>query len=261
VSERKPPFIPRWLEDLGLSQAEHRVLVHLWSHNPGFRPSGPSIARTCRMDGDYVWIIIKELERRGLIERKKAGRNQNTYAMIVPPVTRNDGVTQPDEPPETAGLLSPEMAGLHPPETTGRQSPEMAGCIGMQVQGTNSREPISKLPAEAEYWNTFDKLQKVKAFTTPRTKSLNTRRKEPFWNANWRAGIEKIAASSFATGGGDKGWKATFDWLLKPDSLPKVIEGNYDDRPTSANGPTNQPKALDLSNNRRARSTANRDTE
>ncbi len=43
-------------------------------------------------------------------------------------------------------------------------------------------------------------------------------------------------------------------------SIAKGWQGIFEP-PTSANGPTNQPKALDLSNNRRARSTANRDTE
>jgi hypothetical protein len=92
------------------------------------------------MSEDTVWTAIKELQKRGLIERKKAGRNQNTYVMIVPPVTGNQGVTQSNQSPETRGLLSPEMEGLHPPEIRGLQSPETRGCIGIQSKGTNSRE-------------------------------------------------------------------------------------------------------------------------
>ena len=39
--------------------------------------------------------------------------------------------------------------------------------------------------------------------------------------------FENAEASSFLKGGGDKGWKASFDWIIDEKNFPKVLEGNY----------------------------------
>lgn len=40
--------------------------------------------------------------------------------------------------------------------------------------------------------------------------------------------VRKAAKSDFLKGGGRTGFRATFDWLIKPGNFQKVIEGNYD---------------------------------
>ena len=40
--------------------------------------------------------------------------------------------------------------------------------------------------------------------------------------------FERVASSSFLCGGGDRGWKADYDWLITPDNMQKVLEGKYD---------------------------------
>lgn len=47
----------------------------------------------------------------------------------------------------------------------------------------------------------------------------------------FREVFEIFEASDFLKGGGDKGWKASFDWLMKPDNFRKVMEHQYDERP------------------------------
>ena len=47
-----------------------------------------------------------------------------------------------------------------------------------------------------------------------------------------RTAIDKFAASRFLQGGGDKGWTACFDWFIRPNNFPKVLEGNYDNDKT-----------------------------
>jgi hypothetical protein len=46
----------------------------------------------------------------------------------------------------------------------------------------------------------------------------------------WGGVITRIASSAFCTGTNNRGWRATFDWLLKPDTRMKVLEGKYDTR-------------------------------
>lgn len=47
----------------------------------------------------------------------------------------------------------------------------------------------------------------------------------------FREVFEIFEASDFLKGGGEKGWKASFDWLIKPDNFRKVMEHQYDERP------------------------------
>lgn len=46
----------------------------------------------------------------------------------------------------------------------------------------------------------------------------------------------RISTSDFCRGKNERGWVATFDWLLQPDTAIKVLEGKYDNRgkPTRA---------------------------
>lgn len=46
----------------------------------------------------------------------------------------------------------------------------------------------------------------------------------------WVQVIARINASQFCRGQNDRGWAATFDWLLQPDTAVKVLEGKYDNR-------------------------------
>lgn len=47
--------------------------------------------------------------------------------------------------------------------------------------------------------------------------------------------FSKAEASTFLKGTNGRGWKATFDWLLNPTNMVKVLEGNYDNS-RDANG-------------------------
>jgi hypothetical protein len=51
----------------------------------------------------------------------------------------------------------------------------------------------------------------------------------------WQAAIRRVEASAFCRGANDRGWVATFDWLMANDeNVAKVIEGKYDDRAPGA---------------------------
>jgi hypothetical protein len=42
--------------------------------------------------------------------------------------------------------------------------------------------------------------------------------------------VRKAAASEFLKGNNNRGFQATFDWLIRPTNFQKTIEGNYDNR-------------------------------
>jgi hypothetical protein len=87
------------------------------------------------------------------------------------------------------------------------------------------------LPSEAEFWNSHcESLPAVKHVSKSRAAKLRVRRRDEFWNDHFKEAVDKVMKSSFCRGENDRGWTATFDWLLQPDTLTKIIEGKYDDR-------------------------------
>lgn len=39
--------------------------------------------------------------------------------------------------------------------------------------------------------------------------------------------VENVRNSTFLNGNNSKGWVITFDWFIKPNNFPKVLDGNY----------------------------------
>lgn len=86
-----------------------------------------------------------------------------------------------------------------------------------------------------EVWNqhcgTLSRAQKINLKTKAGQKRARLLRER--WRENpdaefWTDIVKKVAASEFCNGGRDRtGWRATFDWLLKPDTYLKILEGNY----------------------------------
>ena len=81
-----------------------------------------------------------------------------------------------------------------------------------------------------EAWNTLG-LQQVQKLVpdSKRGQMLRSRVNEYGVDAVLQA-IEKIRESDFLKGGGGKDFIITFDWFVKPNNFPKVLEGNYDNR-------------------------------
>lgn len=78
-------------------------------------------------------------------------------------------------------------------------------------------------------WNSLGLSQVTKIMPgTERANLLNKRIKDYGVDKVLEA-IENVRKSTFLTGGGNNGWTATFDWFIKPNNFPKVLDGNYSD--------------------------------
>ena len=82
----------------------------------------------------------------------------------------------------------------------------------------------------ADYFN--EKMQgkeitKIRQLTSARKASIKARLKESSETEIFAA-IDKTSESDFLNGCGNRGFKASFDWLFRPRNYIKVLEGNYD---------------------------------
>ena len=140
------PFIPAWLDDAGLSQAEFRVYCHLCRRADNKKgiawPRADSIARDCIMCKDTVWKVLRSLESKGLIRRlgKPFGK-ANRYRILSPPIGGNEG---PVEQAPIGGNQAPQSA-----EMRGHQSAEMDGWEGSPMKVHQGR--VSNSIAETIY--------------------------------------------------------------------------------------------------------------
>jgi hypothetical protein len=110
---------------------------------------------------------------------------------------------------------------------------------GEQGTGKGSREDIPSPTGPAErllaFWNAnaHPQLPRCRAMTSNRKTALRSRLKEHSLEELEEA-IRRIGASSFCLGGGSQGWTADLDWMLRPGTVAKVLEGRYDDRGAAA---------------------------
>lgn len=113
--------------------------------------------------------------------------------------------------------------------------------IDTNVSTSVETDPPIDFVGLLDFWN---KTMESANAVIPKIKSLSERRKG-FIKArvrefNKRAVFEvitKAGTSDFLNGRNKNGWVADFDWIFRPNNFPKVLEGNYDNRPnTQING-------------------------
>ena len=71
-------------------------------------------------------------------------------------------------------------------------------------------------------------LPQVQRITETRHRKLRLRLAECGGIKGWRVALAKVAESEFLKGGGSKGWRADFDFMLKQSSFTRLLEGVYD---------------------------------
>lgn len=79
-----------------------------------------------------------------------------------------------------------------------------------------------------EIWNAnCGPMHKALAWSKSRDASANQRLKEHPDLEYWTKIVQTMAKSEFCSGKNDRGWKPDIDFLLRPDTHVKVLEGKY----------------------------------
>lgn len=79
-----------------------------------------------------------------------------------------------------------------------------------------------------EEWNKTTVLKRCLLLSDKRRRSLQSRLVDEFFANNWKFAMQRIQASNFCKGLNERGWKASLDWFIRPDSVVKIMEGEYD---------------------------------
>lgn len=81
-------------------------------------------------------------------------------------------------------------------------------------------------------------IKQVKNVTAQRKSAIEARARENGKEA-LKTIADKAAVSDFLNGKNDRGWLATFDWIMKPNNFVKVLEGNFDNNAPATGGGKN----------------------
>lgn len=193
------------LSNLSLPETESAIVV-LESPDPHSKNPSHEGRRVLRVDGG--WVIINYEEYRGRRSEDERREYMRTYMKEY-----------------RSGKQSVNN-GKQIVNTVNHGKPPLAQAEAEAEAEAKKKESV---PPEVEFWNSTQ-LPKTQVWKGQRFQKLQTRRRDEFFSTNWREAITKCAASNFCTGNNDRGWRATFDWFLQPDSVARIMEGKYGNR-------------------------------
>lgn len=199
--EGQTPFVPALIEAGWLDRhALHRLVIHDLDQH-----------------ADDAWR--KQIQRRsdkGLIPPGFANRDEETKP-------RRRGGQRPDNDRQQA--LDKDRTLPACPVLSCPEEPSLVH--------TSARAPDGSGPEDfVAMWNANrGPLGKAGDLSDQRRKHLRARLGERSLD-EWATIVRRIAASSFCRGDGDRGWRASFSWLIEsPEPALKVLEGKYDNPP------------------------------
>lgn len=164
--------------------------------------------------------VMRALQKHGLLDRVSNGYRADSHTLEV----REEGME--------------EGSPLFPEEGTG---------------GKPKRKPT--VDDLVSVWNSTT-LPKVQNLSPDRLTAAKARLRDPFFVANFEPAIKRIGASAFCLGSGPNSWLATFDWLLRPGTVAKVMEGKYDNRNANSQAHKPNPRNVGIGGDADARRAA-----
>ena len=179
---------------------------------------------------------VTGLLEKGLISKRQLDTNgvtTNFYKAILPPPTqcRNDTGGSAE-----MALGSAETAPEGSAETALGGSAETAPNTYIYINNNNNiytengeKKQIPFQKIIDEFHRICKSYPKVKKITDARKKTLAARWKEYNGLETFVQLFTAAESSSFLKGSSGK-WSATFDWLINPNNMAKVLEGNYRDK-------------------------------
>lgn len=99
------------------------------------------------------------------------------------------------------------------------------------IQEQEGDPRVTALPSLGDLWNTICvSLPPVTRIGKSWGEKTRRRLQERSLDA-WKTVFLKLEASAFCRGSNDRGWKATYDWIIDNETnADKVLQGKYDDR-------------------------------
>lgn len=187
---------------------------------------------------DRVLKFLRLLESIGMITKTSTNKrtlitivNYEIYQGLLDTDKDTDQDTDKDTDKDTD---SPQTINKEYKEgKEGKKDNDVSSLRSDTLSDTSDEEKVKLL------WNTLEGVGDIKAIksigVSERQRLVKARLKQ-YGVEGFEKAIEKIKQSDFLQGKNKNGWCITFDWFVKPNNFPKVLEGNYDNKATEKKG-------------------------
>ena len=188
--------------------------------------------------------MVRDAERRRRdADRQRAYRERDISVTagvtsgVTVPVTEGvtKGVTAPVTEGVTRGVTSRERATaiMRPPHARGQitdPDPDPPSATFANAHSAEGESSLASTPRDVmDAWNqlTTPPIVHCRKLNAVRLKALKVRLKE-HTPEDIEAAIRRIEVSPFCRGENDRGWCANIDFFLRPRTITKVLEGQFD---------------------------------
>lgn len=128
---------------------------------------------------------------------------------------------------EVQSQLAPSLVPALPPAAP-QLAPRLSPSTEHRAPNTETKEIQDPVASVVGFWNLLpDPFPRVTKVTPKRRTATEARLRDTPELKRWERAIAVLPGSPFLRGENDRGWVANFDWLMRPDTLTKLEEGNY----------------------------------
>lgn len=223
------------VKQLRLEEDETRIvwLMCAAMRDPGDRVE-LTVTRLTQLTGLYHSEVRAALDR--LVQLGLLTRDPNGWHTLCSASASSELAPDPDPDPEKLG---PEKPGSDPEKTGSGEETQISFLIpkthtlrkGEERRGEPQTRRVNSPDSLMALWNaTVTVLPKVSTLNQSRRRHAIARLTE-YPNCDFAAVIRRLDSSPFCRGENQSGWRANFDFFLRPTTIPKTIEGVYDARP------------------------------
>ena len=228
---------------------DQRILAHL----SGAGPAWPALREVALRgwvkcaDGRLYHPVVAEKANEAWAYRVRQ-RERSTKANAVrwgsPPASPKVSPRGSPNDPKVQGQVQGQLR-VEVPSSGSKEPSEGSSPAKPKDQTRKLKKPPPEIPEDTLYalaavWNslTADVLPSVRDLSPARMTALRARIKD-HWARDpaegFRTFVQRIMRSDFLKGENERGWRADFDFVLRPDKAQKILEGGYGiDRPEAA---------------------------
>ena len=202
-------------------------------------PSAQTLASRTEYSRVSVLRALRLLIALGYIQRQMRRANTPMYTINIDKIL-NGGVPVVKKPyiPEFKPFqaqVKPDQKNINEAESQAEASLSASrGIIPTpkeNIEQNTKKKGVVK-PSQNDAVETYNKMAKTN--NLPFIFRLDQKRKaalrrilDEYGESGWLALLTKISESNFLKGENLRGWRITFDWLVKDGNANKIIEGNY----------------------------------
>ncbi|MBM3606199.1 MAG: DUF1376 domain-containing protein [Alphaproteobacteria bacterium] len=220
------------------------ILMTMWQHDAKLPNDPKKLARIARLTPAKFAAVWSEISRffevdgdtitnpRMTKERKKAAEKSQKRATAGSAGGKAKALKD-----QESRLANAMQLPCHSPDTRNQSEEREEAKASLSAEPTfPDLAHVDEISQAVSAYNEAAEVvgwSKVQKLSRERRVKLAARLREAGGIEGWRVAMSKARASPLCTGNNERGWVASFDFLISKEKFTRLMEGQYDDRRSS----------------------------